>query len=213
MSLIELMQAKVKDESGRLTFADDFAPAVEAALLKYSQHKPRELVKDVPGAGTRDVVLPGEWVAEFSQVRRVEYPAGGVPETLLEGWRVYQAPAGPVLRLATEEPTAAELVRVTITVPRLEEEIVVGDVDAVACLAASICCDTLANLFASTNDPTIMADVVNYRSKSGDYARRAKDLRNLFGARLGLDGDGGPPAAITTAPPPTKADGLTHWRS
>ncbi|MBI5550743.1 MAG: hypothetical protein HY911_04490 [Desulfobacterales bacterium] len=210
MSLIELMQAKVKDESGRLTFADDLAPAVEAALLQYSRHKPRELVKDVAGDGTRDVALPGEWVEEFSQVRRVEYPAGGVPETLLSGWRIYQAPGGPVLRLDGEEPAADELVRVTITVPRLEEEIIRGDVDAVANLAASICCDTLANLFASTNDPTISADVVNYRSKAGEYAKRAAALRKLYMDHMGTDEDGGAPAAMLVAPAPPVTGRLTH---
>lgn len=214
MALIDLVQSKVKDDSGRLTVVDDYEPAIAAALERYSAHKPRELVADVAGAGTHDVGLPVDWVEEFSQVRSVEYPVDQVPEVLLaqDTWKVYRAVAGPVLRLLDETPLATESLRLTITVPRIEAEVVTGDLDAVAALAASFCCDTLANLFASTNDPTISADVVNYRSKSSEYGRRAKALRKLYLDHMGIDEDSGQPASLTVAPPPAGGYGLTHWR-
>lgn len=214
MALIDLVEAKVKDDSQRLTVEDDFTPAVTAALERYSAHRPKEIVKDVAGAGTRDVALPAEWVAEFSELRDVEYPVDQDPEEHLHAgeYKIYQAPAGPLLRLRHETPAATETLRLTITVPRAEGDIVSGDLDAVACLAASFCCDTLANMFAATDDPTIAADVVNYRSKSADYTRRAKELRRRYEDCLGIDAKGGAPASMTVARPSGPGFGLTHWR-
>lgn len=214
MALIELLEAKVKDESGRLTFVDDFLPALEAALLLYSAHRPKELVVDAPGDGSHDVALPETWVAEFSRLLRVEYPAGEVPEVILSAqrYRLYQAPTGRVLRLLDETPAADESVRLAFTAPRTEEDIITGDTDAVACLGAAICCETLANLFASANDPTIAADVVNYRTKSAEWAARAKRLRQLYLDHMGIDDEGGAPASMTVAPPPDGGWSLTHGR-
>ena len=184
MALLDQVKSKVKDDSGRLTDADDYLPAIDAALERYGKHLTRPLVKDVAGAGTHDVALPAEWI---------------------------EAPAGPVLRLLDETPEADEMVRVTITVPRTEATVAQGDLDAVASLAASYCCETLANLFAQTADPTIAADAVNYRSKSGEFSRRAKRLSELYHQHLGIDPEGPAPAAAVVAcpPDPTRAR-LTH---
>jgi len=213
MALLYRVMNKVKDDSGRLTDVDDYYPAIDAALERYGKHRPRELVKDVQGAGSHDVNLPDEWIEELSRVVRVEYPVDEVPASLLadDRWQIYQAPTGPVLRLLDEEPSATESVRVTITVPRTEVNIQQGDLDAVASLAASYCCETLANLFAQTSDPTIAADAVNYRSKSGEFARRAKRLSELYHQHLGIDPEGPAPAAAMVASPPDPARGrLTH---
>ncbi|HRR87635.1 MAG TPA: hypothetical protein P5316_21730 [Phycisphaerae bacterium] len=213
MSLIDLVKSKVKDDSGRLTDDDDYSPAVAAALAKYSKDRPGELVDDVNGAGTHDVDLPDGWVEGFSRVSSVEYPVGLVPEAYLpeRDWRIYRGPDGPVLRLLREVPSIGSPVRVTITVPRVEADIVSGDLDAVGCLAASFCCETLANLFAQTSDPTIAADVVNYRTKSGEFAARGKRLRQLYLDHLGIDADGGFPAAsVKASAPETDRVRLTH---
>jgi len=213
MALLDQVKSKVKDDSGRLTDADDYLPAIDAALERYGKHLTRPLVKDVAGAGTHDVALPAEWIEEFSRVLQVEYPVDEVPAILIEAgrWQIYQAPAGPVLRLLDETPEADEMVRVTITVPRTEATVAQGDLDAVASLAASYCCETLANLFAQTADPTIAADAVNYRSKSGEFSRRAKRLSELYHQHLGIDPEGPAPAAAVVAcpPDPTRAR-LTH---
>ncbi|MDA8137987.1 MAG: hypothetical protein M0036_04965 [Desulfobacteraceae bacterium] len=214
MALIDLVQAKVKDDSGRLTEAEDYISAVNASLERYSLHRPSELILDVQGAGIHDVNLPDQWVDGFSQVLKVEFPIGEIPEALIadDAWRIYRAPDGPVLRLIDETPLATASLRLTITVPRQEASIQPGDLEAVANLAASFCCDTLANLFASTSDPTIAADVVNYRSKSTEYARRAKELRRLYQEHMGINEDGSAQAAMTLAPAPAGCAGLTHWR-
>lgn len=215
MALLDLVKAKVKDDSARLTEVDDFDPAIVAALELYGKHRPKLLVVDADGADSHDLELPEEWVEEFSRIEQVEYPIGLVPATLLDpaDWQVYRSPTGPVLRLVEIIPATGESVRLTITVPRLETEVYPGDLDAVASLAASICCETLANLFTQTSDPTIAADVVNYRSKSGEFTKRAKRLSELYHRHLGIDPEGPAPAGMVVAQPAeTRRARLTHGR-
>lgn len=215
MALFELVMAKVKDDSGRLTYDDDFVPAITAALDLYSKHCPKPAVEDLDGADSHDLELPEDWVADFSRIEQVEYPVDLVPSRLIapDDWQLYRSPDGLLLRLLLEEPATGESVRVTFTQPRAENEVVPGDLDAVASLAASICCETLANLFTQTSDPTIAADVVNYRSKSGEFTKRAKRLSELYHRHLGIDPEGPAPAGMVVAQPPeTRRARLTHGR-
>lgn len=211
--LIDLVIAKVKDDSGRLTEVDDYEPAIAAALERYSSHRPILAIADLDGDGTADLALPEDWEPEFSRVMRVEYPVGLVPESLIPAgeWSMYLTPEAELLRLSQVKPETGEAVRVTYTLPRTDASVARGDLNAVADLAASICSATLASLFAQTSDPTISADAVNYRSKSAEFAAQAKRYRQLYLDHFGISGDGGPAAAWTTASPaPVGRVRLTH---
>lgn len=213
MALIDLVKSKVKDDSARLSDADDYQPAVDAALERYSIHRPTEVLADLVGNGTADLELPEDWEEDFSRPLRVEYPVGRVPAVLLPSgeWSLYQSPDGPRLRLALARPAEDEAVRLTYTLPRAEASVARSDLDAVANLAAAICSETLAGLFAQTSDPTISADAVHYRSKSAEFAARAKRLRQLYLDHFGITGDGGPPAAAVMASAPASGRlRLTH---
>lgn len=213
MPLLDLVKGKVKDDPGRLTDADDFTPAIAAALEKYSGHRPKEIVKDLAGDGSHDLALPEEWVEEFSQIRRVEYPIGEVPETLLDAdeWTLYRAPAGLKLRLMEEAPAVGESVRATFTVGRLEADIPAGDLDAVACLAASFCLRTLAALFGHSSDSSIQADSVSRGSKIDEFRRLADSLETRYHAHMGIDPKGGSAAAsVVAAAPKSGRTRLTH---
>jgi hypothetical protein len=62
-----------------------------------------------------------------------------------------------------------------------------------------------------TSDPTIQADVVNYRTKSGEAAARAKRLRQLYHEHIGINAEGGVAAAgVVTAPARPARGRLTH---
>lgn len=211
--LIDLVKAKVKDDSGRLTETDDYQPAIDGALERYSRHKPRVLVVDVQADLLPGLPLPDAWVEEFSTVKRVEYPVGRQPAALIDSadWYLYRAPQGLRLYLVGPQPGFGEAVRLTITTLRTAGDIPAGDLDAVTCLAAAACLETLASLFVQTSDPTIQADVVNYRTKSGEAAARAKALRKLYQDHIGIDAEGGVAAAGAVAAPPRAARGrLTH---
>ena len=216
MALIDLVKGKVKDDSGRLADETDYLPAVEAALRQYSDDRPLVRPVDLIATGAVDLDLPEDWESEFSRIRAVEYPVGLVPAVFLPplNWGLYLAPAGEFLRLMTTPlPSVGDPVRVSYTLPRTEATVLRGDMDAVANLAAAICSETLASLFAQTSDPTISADAVNYRTKSAEFAARAKRFRQLYLDHFGVGGDGGPVAALVTAPPPLPTRGrLTHRR-
>lgn len=211
MALIDLISSRVKDDSQRLTYPADYQPALEAALDTYSRHRPRLVVEDVEASGGADLELPAGWEDEFSQVRSVEYPLGLEPEALCES-ALYLTPGGIVLRLRDAVPAAGELVRVTYTASRNEAQVPRADLDAVANLAAAMLCEVLANLFAHSSDPTIAADVVNYRSKSAEFAARAKRLRQMYLDQVGLrDGDPAPAMGVAIAPSTGRVR-LTHGR-
>lgn len=199
--LIDLVKSKVKDDSGRLTDDDDYLPAIAAALATYSKHNPKSLVADLAGTGGHDLDLPAGWVEDLSTIRRVEYPLDEIPANLVDpdDWIIYEAPTGLQLRLIVDTPAIGEAVRLSYTGARVEDDVPAQDLDAVACLAASYCMQTLASLFVQTSDPTIAADVVNYRTKSGEADRQAKALKRRYTDLLGIKENDTVPAAMTTA--------------
>lgn len=215
MALLDVVKAKVKDDSGRLVDPDDYQAGLDAALATLSRWRPVVVSEDLTGAGSRDLALPDAWEPELSAVRRVEYPVGQFPEAYLEpeAFDLYDGPDATVLRLVGHEPAAGAAVRVWWTRARAEADVRPLDADAVANLAAAHCLETLANLFAHTSDPTIQADSVSYQNKSRDFAARAKRARDLAYAHFGVkDGEVAPAAAssVSTPRPASWGKRLTH---
>lgn len=213
MPLIDLVKAKVKDESGKLTDPGDYAAAVTEALKRYSKNRPHLLCEDLSGDGSHDLALPAGWVEGLSAIASVEYPVGVVPEALLDSdmWTLYRTPAATKLRLLTYTPKATETVRVLYNAAHTEQTLPVPDLEAVANLAAAICLRQLASAFGQTTDPSIGADVVNYRSKADEFRRLAEAFERLYGDHLGIGKDTPVTAAMAVAKP--KDDGrvrLTH---
>ncbi len=213
MELVALVEGKVKDDSDKLTLVADYYPAVAAALASYSKHRPKIKVTDLPGTDSHDLALPAEWVADFSTIREVEYPLGNIPPSQLatDAWILYRSPGGLQLRMLETDIGSGESVRVSFTVMRLEADVPAGDLDALACLGAAICCEVLANLYIQSTDSTIGADVVNRGSKGGDYGRRAKALRQRYLDHIGVDEGSTQPAMSTVAAKPKSGrTRLTH---
>lgn len=187
--LYDLVIGKVKDVSAKLNNPADFNSAIGEALNRYSKHRPQILVTDVTGTATNDLTLPTLWQPGFSGVQAVEYPVNQVPEKIIDqrDYKLYQSPTGPKLRMLTAKPTLLESVRITFTTLHINETtILASDLEAVANLAASVCCRQLAALFGNTADPTIQADSVNYRTKSGEYTALANKLEAQYKEALGI---------------------------
>lgn len=216
MNLYDLVIGKVKDSAGKLSDPDDFTAAIAEALNRYSRHRPLILVKDLVGSGANDVVLPVLWQPSFSGIQAVEFPLGLIPETLLDprDYKLYQTPTGQKLRLLTVKPTVLESVRLTFTSRHLDETTVMAaDLEALANLAASVCCRQLAIIYGGTSDPTIQADTVNYRTKSGEYTTLANKLEAQYNITLGIkDNDTTPAASAVAKPPASTRARLTHGR-
>lgn len=208
----------VKEESGRLTSPNDYDRAINAALNRYSKHRPLVIVADVAGNGTNDLPVPTGWVYEFSTIERVEYPIGLTSASLLDNddHVIYLTPLGERLRLLDVAPSAAENVRVTFTALRTAATIPSNDLSAFVMLAASYCCEELSTVYTYSSRPTIGADSVDYQSKSREFAARAKALRQLYKDHMGLkEDDSAPPASAVTDMDfgyPGGRDRLTHSR-
>lgn len=206
--------AKIKDSSGQIT-TQDLHLALAEALQRYSKDRPRLLVADIPGANVPDYSVPTGWVDGLSTIVSIEYPAGLIPEVILDcdAWKLYQAPSGVMIRLLDSSPQSTETVRVMFTTGYTEATVPELDSSAVVNLASSLCCRVLAQIYGQTTDPTIAADSVNYRSKGDEFSRRAKELEGLYCIHIGVkDGDTRPAASVTVRAPETRRTRLTHYR-
>jgi hypothetical protein len=212
MSLYDLTISRVKDTSGKLDDPTDYENNIAAAIAQYSKNRPRFVCADVAGQDGPDIALPPDWAEGVSIISAIEYPIGDVPESLIEPehWRLYRTPTDTYIRFDTITPAADQDVRLLYTVLHTEATIPAADLDAVADLAASKCCRQLAAAFGQTNDPTIQADSVNYRTKSGEFTALANKLEAAFKSSLGLrDGDTTPAASAVTRSQSTRPR-LTH---
>lgn len=222
MSTLADIRAKVissvKDDSGKLVNPDDYNTKIQAAIKRYSRHRPGIAAVDIVGNGTHDYSLPTGWNDEFSSIKSIEYPLGDVPATLLDNdeFEIYQSPTGKKIRLLNYAPVATASFRVSFTILRTDATIPDMDVDALVTLAAALCCEDLANAFIQSSDSTIGADSVNYRSKAAEAASRGKRLMQLYKEHLGIKDDDVTPAASAVVDLDMKYPGggerLTHSR-
>ena len=165
--------------------------AIGAAVLRYSDDRPRPVVVDAAGAGTQQLALPAGWQTGFSQLQTVEFPISASPRAVLDMAHValYQTPTVLVIDLPVVV-SVAESARLTYTQRHLvdgsNDTVPVSDRFAVCCLAASILCGQLANYYATDSEPTIQADSVDHRRKSDLFRSRAKEYAASYAAMLGL---------------------------
>lgn len=199
--------------------------AINAALKKYSGHRPRIVAEDEAGNASFDYALSllADWIEGFSTIKSVEYPVDDTEAAASilqeDAWQIYRKPSGKVLRLLEDTPEATESLRITYTalhtctdaactVPSYDEE-------ALQILAASIFCDMLAAYFAQTSDSSIQADSVDHKSKASEYAARARAYRKMYFDHLGIKEGETPAASITKDQDMAGswgADKMTHGR-
>ena len=216
IDLVSLVTSKVKDDSGKIS-TSDLDSQISEALTRYSCSRPNRSTVDVIGNGTHDYSLPAGWIEGFSEIRDIEYPIGQIPALLLDDddYAIYESPTGKKLRLLGDAPHASESFRITFSVPHIAPDTVPqNDLAALACLAASLCLEMLANAWIQSSDSTIAADSVNYRSKSQEAASRAKQMMKLYKEHLGLKEEDTVPAASAISSQevdyPGGGDRLTH---
>jgi hypothetical protein len=199
--------SRIQSTGGKLNQADQ-DDAITQAVKRYSKDRPRELVTDLVGAASALLALPTGPGAPpetfedgFSIVRSIEFPVGDLPPTFLEGedWLLYRTPTGLKIALTSMVPQASDTLRVTWTVRHnqgtsggspVSTTVPDADFEAVCDLAASFCCDKFSAAFARTNDSSIQADAVNYRSKSQEYASLGKQFKKRYDDHIGIEDSG-----------------------
>lgn len=202
-----LFDQELKDTAAILATAEK-DKAIGEAVKEYSKHRPRERVQEILGTGSAfEFALPTDWEDGFSAIRGdVEYPAGKRDPEFIEreDWLVYRDPTlGLRFRLVRHTPGATEKVRFPYTVRHTVDPTIdtvpLADREAVAKLAASYGARALAAYYAQTQDPTLAADAVNYRTKAQDYTTLADRLLKAFKEHLGLRDTDQVPAAGASA--------------
>lgn len=213
-----LVTELVRDDAAKIVTAERDR-AITAAVERYSKDKPREKAEDLTPADANTLPLPDAWVADFSELRSLEYPIGDVPPTYIgqERHAFYRNLSGLVVQLLDAVTVAADNVRATFTIKHSvtagEDTIPTQDREAVACWAGAILCDQLAALYSGGTDSTIQADSVENTSKAQEYARRAAALRKRYLTELGVDDKRAAPAGKVVNldfPDSRGEDRLTH---
>lgn len=184
------------------TIDDVLSPLVARALDRYSKDKPLEIVSDVASDGTQLLELPsypdalaGQEVPVFdplfSTIRAIEFPIAQNPPEYVDpnDFRLYRDPSGTKVMLTADTPNAGNACRFTWTARHASDGSTVpdGDFNAVVDFTAALAAEQLATIYAQTSDPTMSADVVNYRSKSQEYQSLAKMLRKRYYNHIGVD--------------------------
>ncbi len=202
-TLYPIVKSLVKDDANKLADPDDYLAAIEAILTgRYSADRPLIKVKDYAGNGVAyTFTLPATYIDGFSSIESVEYPAGERPQSFLDAREFlvdWISETAKALILSETTPATGQTLRVRYSAQRtIESEILLTDRDAVSKLAAALCYRMLAARYAQTSDPTISADVVNYRTKAQEYTALADKLEKDYHSQVSGDasGEGGPAAS------------------
>jgi len=212
------------DEAGKLSSARRDALLRQAIVQRYSSDRPLETVSDIAGNGTSLIALPAGYEEGFSSIRSIEFPVGSVPPVLLldEDWQLYRDTSALKIMLLGSTAAATDTLRVTFTARHLDDGSTVPDADfeAVCDYAAALCYDAMAGLYTQSGDPSLAADVVNYRTKNQEYQSLANAARKRYFQHMGIDpsdtSTGTGPAIATGNLYETQGSGLdrlTHPRS
>jgi len=152
-------------------------------------------VTDSAGNGTALIGVPTGFEDGFSIVRSIEFPIGNVPPTHIEDaeWQMYRDTSALKIMLLATKPAASDQLRLTWTARHAADGMTVPepDFEAVCDLAAALCFEALAASYAQTGDATILADTVNYRTKSQEYLGLARAARKRYADHLGIDESSG----------------------
>lgn len=174
----------IQDDAGVLE-AVELDALIDSAVRRYSRAKPRVVVADAAGDGGFDYDLPAQFDPEWSELRRVEYPAGRREPSYVDklDWTLYEDPTGVKLRFLADSPKAGETIRLTFTalhtVDASSTTVPAADHDVIELLGAALACEALASHYSSAGDSTVLADRVDHKSKAAEYALRAKRFAKL----------------------------------
>lgn len=216
-----------------LVTATTLQAAIDAAVAKYSQDRPYEVVEDENGAGSPFFVLVGagavlaSWQDGFSSILKIEYPAGTVGADYVpsyldrqDDWQDdYRDASKTYLRLKTAVPQAGEKIRVTYTAPHthtsVTDTVPTGDHEALYDLAAYYGCLQLQAGMASLTGLTV-GQLQLSGQRGGDSFKSAADrwlasYQDRLGIGSGGDAAGGVKAASANGDWDRRDSGNRPW--
>jgi len=184
----ESVEILVQDSSTALSTANREL-LIKRAVEAYSLCFPLQTVKEYAGNSIAyQFALPADFYEGFSAVLLVEYPADEQPLCFLKQDtypQVLKKTDGLYLHFDSFTPGAYTIRIIYTTLHTVATvggalSVPLGDFMMLCYLTAHLWLQTLANKYANTQDSSLSADVVNYRTKSDEYAARAKDWKTKF---------------------------------
>lgn len=209
---VDKVRSILRDTEG----VDLTAPQVETvgvrpALARYSTDRPYETTIEVAGDGSAYFDLPTGWLIGFSRVLSIEYPANQNPPAYLDSgtYELVRKPADASVRqiLLDEAPAVGQEVRFNFTLPWPTPTDTAGDdkvddvaFEAVAHLAAALCCDHLASEAARDRAGVLASTLVIGRDRADALRDQADQLRGVYESFVALTSD---PVETETVSAPT----------
>jgi hypothetical protein len=183
------LKAELQDDDSALSDVE-LDHAIERALHEYSDRRNRIAVHDYAGDGiVTTFAAPTSWEDGWSVILSVELPQGNEPATYLgkTGYSIYRDLVTGVVALKlrfASAPASGDVARVlytarhtasntATTVPPVHQR-------AVGTLGASLASEMLASRYAPQSDSTLGVDIADHAARSGNYADRAKRLREIY---------------------------------
>ncbi len=176
----------------------DLDEFLKRAAEVFSAHRPRVVIADIPATGAFEYPVPDGWDVDESVPLRVEFPAGEqIPKIVPDDeWTIYRVTTDLYMLRFLETIPSFGAIRLTYTIPYVLKAIptpnganTIPDSSFMAIIykAAQLACEGLAAQYAKTSEPTLNADVVNYRTKSQEFSARAKDFLDRYETEIQKD--------------------------
>lgn len=191
---------KLNDAAGiDVSAATALSVGVVPALAQFSIDRPNTLVVDLTPSG-RYLPLPSAgqgWVSGWSDIARVEAPAGYTPPCRLDPgqWVVTRDPSDPTVTrvLLPAELADGEEARVwfsstwpTPTATASDDLVPAPAFEPVAALAASYVCTALASSASLGRQGALPTDFVDGTERARNLLEAAAGLRVLYNTFIGL---------------------------
>jgi hypothetical protein len=201
-----------------LTASQIVTVGLAPAMAKYSTDRPRTVAVEVAGAASSYLDLPAGWLPGFSTLSDIEFPARQNPPRNLDprDWRITRDPSDITVQqilLLRHTPAASQYVRLFFTAPwpmptgvsGADPEDPMADLlddlafEAVAALAASFCCVSLAGEASRSRSGALPSDFSDGRDRGRNLMDAARMYRSSYDSFVGIGtesgGDGEVPAS------------------
>lgn len=184
---IDLVAALVRDESAVLSPLD-LDNAALTALQRYSQDAPYLITEAVTCDGQM-APLPLKWQFNFSQVKgAVALTGGSTPDVTQQGDQL----------LLGRYFTGQLQLQFSVS-HQLDEQVdtvYYGDMEALACYTAAVCCDQLAAYYINEANSTLNVDATAHQTKSSEYRKQANAYRARYQSHIGTKTPGSTAAGV-----------------
>lgn len=177
----------LQDKAGFLT-QEDLEFFAKRAIEKFNRDKPKQLVWEFQGDGQKYIFeLPSTFIPDFSKIISIEYPADIQPPSFLNygDFQIISKLENNTLKhflcFKWITPAQNKTIRVTYTTLRnINEEIPDEFLTPILYLAASLAFKSLAARFAESKEPTLEADIIDYRDKIRSYLELSREAENIY---------------------------------